>query len=68
MPDMTIGELIRHHRKAKGLTQKKLSETAGVAEVTIIYYESGKFKPKPQQLKKLSDALGVPISDFIDLY
>lgn len=68
MPVTTIGELIRHHRKAKGLTQKKLSESAGVAEVTIIYYESGKFKPKPQQLKKLSDALGVPVDEFMKLY
>lgn len=55
---MTIGENIRKIRKQQGLTQKELAELAGLNEVTIRSYEAGKFKPKLENIKKLSKALG----------
>lgn len=65
---MTIGEEIKKARTKKGLTQKQLSEMTGIAEITIRQYEAGKYKPKLDKLKIISDALGaslVEIEDYI---
>ena len=58
---MTIGEKIKAFRKERKLTQAKLSELTGIAEITIRQYEAGKYKPKTEQLIKLSAALGVSV-------
>jgi transcriptional regulator with XRE-family HTH domain len=63
---MTVGETIRRYRKAKGLTQKNLAEITQLNEVTIRSYEAGKYKPKIEQLQKISTALDVHISEFLD--
>ena len=56
---MTIGETIRSTRKKRNITQKKLSELSGVAEITIRQYEAGKYKPKSETLMKIASALQV---------
>lgn len=56
---MDIGDIIRKLRKEKGLTQKKLAELTGIAEITIRQYEAKKYIPKTQQLQKLCKALEV---------
>lgn len=56
---MDIGDIIKKLRKEKGLTQKKLAELTGIAEITIRQYEAKKYVPKTQQLKKLCKALDV---------
>lgn len=61
---MTVGEKIKTIRKEKRITQAKLSQLTGIAEITIRQYEAGKYKPKFEQLIKLSAALGVSISDL----
>ena len=53
-------------RKDKGFTQEQLSEASGVSRVTIARFETGKAQPKLPTLKKLSEALGVPIDDLVD--
>ena len=66
---MTIGEKIKAFRKERKLTQAKLSELTGIAEITIRQYEAGKYKPKTEQLIKLSAALGVSVHDLApDIY
>lgn len=50
---------IKDCRKEKGLTQKRLAELAGVAEITIRQYETGNRFPKIEQLQKLADALDI---------
>lgn len=62
---MTVGERIRTARKNAGLTQKQLGEKSGIAEPTIRKYELGKLNPKRETLKKIADALEIPV---IDLY
>lgn len=52
-------------RKAKGMTQRKLSYLSGVHRVSIARYESGRVSPTLRVLEKLADALGVPIDDII---
>ena len=64
---MTVGENIRKFRKLQGLTQKKLAELSGLNEVTIRSYEAGKYKPKIETIKKIADALGLYITNLIEL-
>lgn len=66
---MTTAEKIKAFRKERKLTQAKLSELTGIAEITIRQYEAGKYKPKAEQLIKLSAALGVSVHDLApDIY
>lgn len=62
---MSVGQNIRKIRKEKGITQKKLSELTGIAEITIRQYEAGKYKPKVEQVEKLAKALDVTPFDII---
>lgn len=61
---MSIGENIRYYRKKKGLTQKKLAELTGLAEITIRQYESCKYEPKTENLLKIRKALDVNINQL----
>ena len=63
---MTAGKNIRKLRKEKGLTQKKLGELCGMNEVQIRQYELGKANPKYETLKKIADALDVPIQSLME--
>ena len=57
---------LRCARLAKGLTQKQLSETIGVAvEGRVSTWERGRATPHPQQLRALADALGVSIKSML---
>lgn len=65
---MTTGEKIKFYRKQMGLSQKALGEIAGgIHEVTIRKYESGLRNPKPAQLKKIANAMGISVFMFLDL-
>lgn len=56
---MTIGKKIWYLRKQKGLTQIELSQLTGIHQVSITKYEKGKMIPRPDQLQKIVEALGV---------
>lgn len=61
---MTTGEKIKEARKKAKLSQKELGTRLGVSQAMIGQYESGKRNPKPETLKKIADALEVPISSL----
>lgn len=63
---MTIGEKIKLLRKKQKITQKQLSEATGLAEITIRQYEANKYAPKIENLRKISLALGIKLSDFLE--
>lgn len=63
---MNLGTRIKQFRTDKKITQKQLGDLAGVAEITIRQYETGKREPKIEQLQKIASALNVPVSAFID--
>lgn len=64
---MTVGEKIRTYRTMRGISQKMLGELAGgINEVTIRKYEAGDRNPKPDQLLKIANALGISINLFMD--
>ena len=50
----------------RGLTQKELGEACGIHEVAIRKYELGKNVPKPEQLRKIADALGVNVNSLME--
>lgn len=63
---MTVGEKIRAYRTLRSISQKTLGELADMNEVTIRKYEAGDRNPKPDQLLKISNSLGISINLFMD--
>lgn len=62
-----FGEMLKFIRKHEGITQKKLSELTGIAEVTIREYEANKYKPKFDKIQLIAKALNVPVYSFVKL-
>jgi len=62
----TVSKNIRKLRKAKGLSQDKLSRLADVSHATIIKIESGGIQsPTIGTVQKIAKALDVGIDDLI---
>lgn len=61
-----IGERIRQFRAALGLTQAQLAEQLEMDDMTISRFETGARAPSIDQLERLSSALHVSISHFLD--
>jgi len=62
----TISKNIKKLRKAKNLSQDKLSKLADISHATIIKIESGAtYNPRVETLKNIADALGVSIDDLM---
>jgi transcriptional regulator with XRE-family HTH domain len=55
-----FGSNLRHHRKAKSLTQEVLAESVGVSTEMISKIERGIAAPSFQTIEKIADVLGVP--------
>lgn len=62
---MTIGERIRHIRQQKGMTQKQVADSCGMADSAIRKYESGSQLPKIETLQRIADALEIPITELL---
>lgn len=58
--------LIKQKRKELGLTQKELARIVHTSQQAIARYETQKAEPSLEVLQALSEALGVPLSYFID--
>lgn len=59
-----IGQRIMERRKKLGLTQEALAEKGEVTTQFVSYAESGKRAMRPENLLKISEALGVS-ADFL---
>ena len=59
---MTLGQRIKQARLEKGFTQKELSEKLGLSETYVSQYERDMRNPKPESLKRIADALDIPVS------
>lgn len=57
---------LRIERIKRGLTQKNLSEKAGVNSKLISEYEKGFHKPSLITLKKLAEALNCEVAELIE--
>ena len=63
---MNIGEKIRYFRTAHKMTAETLAELSEINISTIRKYEQGDRNPKPGQLLKIANALGISINTFLD--
>lgn len=63
---INIGEKIKQHRTAKGLSQKEVALNVGIDQAQYSRIESGKVEPTLSSLEKIAEALSVKISDFLD--
>lgn len=63
---MNTGKKIKLIRTFRGLTQKELGEACGIHEVAIRKYELGKNIPKPEQLRKIAQALNVNVNSLAE--
>lgn len=59
-----LGKRIKEFRKAKNLTQEQLAEKIGIGTNNISYFETGRYTPTLETMKKLADALDTEIYEF----
>jgi len=59
---MTTGEKIKYFRNMRGISQETLGQLSGINSATIKKYEYGIRNPKPDQLLKIANALGISIN------
>ncbi|WP_455717650.1 helix-turn-helix domain-containing protein, partial [Anaerosporobacter sp.] len=59
-----IGIKIKTIRKSKGLTQKQLGDILGISQALIGQYETGKRKPKVEQIARFAEALNVELNEL----
>lgn len=64
MPDLytILGRRLKQERSARHLTQQELADAVGTDTAHLSRIESGKAVPSINMVKKLADALGVPIA------
>lgn len=62
-----IGEILRKTREEKGLTQKQLAEKSGVSLNTIYNAETSRTVCNIDTYRKICGALGLKLSDIIEL-
>ena len=59
-----IGQRIKEQRLLNALTQGDLAKRAGLTHETISRIEAGKNVPRPTNVRKIAEALGVPVQYF----
>ena len=61
-----VSKNIKRYRKAKKLSQDKLSKLADISQATIIKIESGGIQsPTIDTVQKIAKALGASVNDLI---
>lgn len=60
-----LNEVIRTLRKRKGLTQEQLAERLGISVMTMRRWEWGERTPDADSIQKISQELGVSISELM---
>ena len=54
-----LGELVRTHRQALGLTQRLLAQKLGIEASHVAFIETGRRKPSLKLIARLADILGI---------
>ncbi|MBI4371011.1 MAG: helix-turn-helix transcriptional regulator [Elusimicrobia bacterium] len=63
-----IGRRVKTEREARHFTQQELAEAAAVDTAHLSRIENGKTAPSINMVKRLADALGVPVASiFADI-
>ena len=61
---MSIGTRVMQLRNQKGISQRQLSQRSGIAGSYLSRIENRHLEPRPKTLRKIADALDVPVSEF----
>ncbi len=64
MTHKNVGNKIKELRANLGMTQAQLAGLVGVARVSIVSIETGRFIPTIETALRISKALGVPIDQI----
>ena len=64
MPRINTG-VLKTLRENAGLTQTSLAESAGITGSALCRIETGKHRPKATTIRKIADALHVPLDRLI---
>src|SRR5215469_5837516 len=62
-----LAELLKAHRIALGLTQRKLAQKIGVDPCHIAFIETGRRKPSLKLIARIADTLGVDRQELLVL-
>lgn len=65
MRDYNFGNFLRELRVRRGLSQFQLGMLVGVSDKAVSKWENGLARPQSCFLRKLSDALGVTVDEFL---
>ena len=65
MDQVKIGKFISDERKAKGYTQKQLSELLGISDKTISKWECGNDFPEASLLLPLCNELEITVNELL---
>lgn len=57
---------LKRLREFSGRSIRQLARESGVSSSHLAYVEKGQRNPKEAVIKKLADALGVPMEDIVD--
>ncbi len=63
--DEAMGEILKLHRRAAGLSQSELGQAVGITFQQIQKYESGRNRLSVSRLFQLAKALGITPSDLM---
>jgi transcriptional regulator with XRE-family HTH domain len=61
---MSIGTRVMQIRNQKGVSQRQLSERCGIAGSYLSRIENRHLEPRPKTLRKIAEALEVPLAEF----
>lgn len=65
--DNEVGIRLRAVRERKKLSQRSLARMAGVPSSSVSLIESGRTSPSVGSLKRLLDAIGMPLGEFFSM-
>ena len=60
-----FAENLSRYRALAGMTQSDIAKSAGITRAAVANYESGRTEPSFEVLCKVSDVLGVDITDLV---
>jgi transcriptional regulator with XRE-family HTH domain len=61
---MDVGGRLRQVREGRGVSQRELARRSGISNATISQIESGAVNPSVGALKRILDAIPMPMADF----
>lgn len=62
---MTIGEIIRHFREMRKLSQYDLADRCGMSRESIYNYERGYYFPSLMSATTIAEALEIPLDELV---